>query len=113
VEFRTRCGIAVWKVKAGHNHSVDGRLEIAAVTVIGVPWQAPSSLDRFLPPRKDGHAVPPFLSMPYCTVSGLLDLLDRKPIFRRFQFLKTNDIGSGLLQPSHENGQTAVHAVDV
>src|SRR5690606_19072205 len=80
VEFWTRCRIPVRKIKAGHNHSVDGRFDIAAVTVIGVPWQAPSSLDRFLPPRKDGHAVPAFLSMPYCPVSGLLDLLDRKAV---------------------------------
>ena len=36
-----------------------------------------------------------------------------KRIVRRFQFLKTNDIGLRSLQPSHENGQTAVHAIDV
>lgn len=72
VELRSRLGIAIGQVQAGHQQAVDGRFEVAAVGIAGVARQAAAYLQRLAVAGEDGDAVPRRLALPDRAVSGLL-----------------------------------------
>ena len=63
VELRPRCGIAVGKNEAADQYAIDGRLDVAAVAVVGITRYVPPGLDRLRSSGEDGDAVPALLAM--------------------------------------------------
>src|SRR3984957_15277201 len=113
VEFRTRLRIAVRQINAGDNNAFDGGFDVARLAIIRVTGQFGPDQHRLGLARQDGDAVPGLLAAPDRAVAGLVDGAKRKVIFGRLQFLKANDIGFCLSQPTKQVRQAPVDIVDV
>jgi hypothetical protein len=94
-------------------HAADRRLHVPAVGIVGVARQAAAGFHRLCAPRQDRYAVPAFLTMPDCAITGGANGCLRKLFVGRLQLLKTDDVRRGLFQPGKQAGQPAVDAVDV
>src|SRR6266853_6324816 len=64
-------------------------------------------------PRKDGDAIPGFLSVPDGTITGGTERERWKRVIVCFQFLEADDIGGFALQPLNEVAQARPNAIDV
>lgn len=113
VQPRSRCRVAVRGIKAADQQAADRRLDIAALGGIGILRQTAPGQHRRADPRQDRHTVPAALPMPDGRVSGLCQVLLRKPGLWRLQFLEADDVGPGFGQPGQQRVQAAVDAVDV
>jgi hypothetical protein len=83
------------------------------VGIVGVAGQAAAGFHRLCAPRQNRYAVPAFLTMPDCAITGGANGCLRKLFVGRLQLLKTGDIRRGFFQPCEEAGQPTVDAVDI
>src|SRR5690606_20407609 len=92
IELRTRSGVAVRQIEAGDKHAVHGRLNVSALYVDGVAWQAASGLVNLTDPAQQRDAVPSALTLPYHVITKIADGALGKFFLRGFQFLQADDV---------------------
>jgi hypothetical protein len=113
VEFWSRRGIAVGKIKTSDDDPANRRFDVATMRIVGVTGQAATGLDGLRATREDRHAIPALLPMPDCAVTGGADSVDREFLIGRLQLLEAGDVRLGLPEPIQEDWQTCVDAVDI
>src|SRR5690606_1222212 len=113
VQLRPGRRVAVRRIEAANQHALHGSLDVTAVAILRICGQSPAGLDRIGIAGEDGDTVPAPLAVPYGAVTGPLDQALGEFFLRRLQFLQANRIRPGLLQPSQENVDPAVDAIDV
>src|SRR5512132_1237211 len=96
VEFRARRGVAVWQVETAYQDPMHGRLDVAAVTVVGIFGETTAGFLRLYPAREDGDAVPALLAMPNRAIVRVPDRSFRKLLLRSFQLLQADHVGRGF-----------------
>lgn len=62
---------------------------------------------------ENGDTVPRLLTMPDRGIARFGDIALREALLRRFQFLQTDNVGLGFLEPAQQQRQPAVHAIHV
>ena len=113
IEFRAGLRIAVGQIDAGDAHALHIRLQIAAMLVLRLAFQAPTYLDGAFAAREDGDAVESLLPVPDHAIAGVFDILDREGFVAGLDFLKAGDVGPRFVQPFQQARQARLDAVDV
>jgi hypothetical protein len=113
IELRTGLRVSVGEVDGGDQDPVDRRLDIASLTIIGIPWQAGSCQHRVTIPREDGDAVPGALAKPDSALAEVAQGACREGSLLYFEFLEAKYIGARLFKPRGEIVQTFADVVDV
>jgi hypothetical protein len=88
-------------------------LDIARLRVVGIAGQVRVGNDRLRAARKNGDAVPRFLSAPDSAVACLLDRGSGEFAIRGLQLLQAHHVGFGSAQPAKQIGEPLVDIVDV
>jgi hypothetical protein len=113
VKFRPGLRIAVWQIDAAHQNAADRSFDIPRLCVHSVASKGCPRQDRLSPARKNGNAIPRLLSFPDRGISRTLKPRLRKRLVSAFEFLETNNVGPGRLQPAQQVWQPPVDVVDV
>src|SRR5688572_16460550 len=88
IEFRPRLWIAVRRVYASDDDTVESRFEITRVVIAGSAGQPASNLNWFGPACENGHAViPRLLPLPQRAITRFAYGIDRKLFVIDAQFL--------------------------
>lgn len=113
VEFWPGRRVAVRKIEASDDYAIHCSLDVTNLIAVRVPGQDTAHLDRLTIARQDRHPIPGFLPTPHRTIARFLDRSSRKLFIRRLKFLQADDIGGGLLQPSQEDVEPPIDAIDL
>ena len=113
VELWTGGGISVRKIEATNEDAIYRRLDIAAVAILRVPRESPSSLDRVSIPCQYRNAVSALLTIPDTTIACFTNGAFRKFLVRRLEFLQTDRVRLRFSQPAQQERQASIYPVDV
>ena len=89
------------------------RDRLIALLVLRLPRKTFARQARLLSSRQDGDAIPGFLAMPDRTITGGFDSFRGKLRIRRLQLLQNDNVRLRLVQPTKQDFETTVYAIDV
>jgi hypothetical protein len=99
-ELRPRLRIAIGKIEAADQHTVDGRFDIARFEVERIARQTPSRFDRVDAAGEDSDPVVRTLAAPDRAVAGGRQRCMREARIGGLDLLKASDIRARLSKPT-------------
>ena len=111
IKLRAGLRISIGQVEAADEHSIDRRLQIAAVGIGFVARQTPSGLNGIGASGQNRHAVPGLLAMPKGSVPGVLERVGRE--VEGFEFLEAGDVRLFPLEPFQKVWQASRDPIDI
>ena len=105
--------VAVGQIERADDQPLHLRLDVAAVTVVGVAWKADAPQLGRIAPSEDRHPVEPLLPVPHGAVARRLDVGDRQRLVGALQLLQAGDVGLLPLEPFEQARHPRANAVDV
>ncbi len=113
IESRAGRRVAVRQIETSHEDAVDRRLDVAAVAVVGIARKPAPRFDRLSAAGEDRDTVPALLAMPDRPIARFTNCRLGKSVLRRLQLLQAGNIRFCFGEPAEQDGQPAVHAIDV
>ncbi|MNT43332.1 hypothetical protein D3C72_1797990 [compost metagenome] len=99
VEFGARSGVPIREVEAAHKHSVDRRLDVAALREVGIARQTSAGLVDCRVTSQNGHAVPALLAQPDRVIACVSDCRCGEVRLLGLELLEADDVRSGSFEP--------------
>src|SRR3546814_6724649 len=91
--------ISVREIDAGNAQALYVCLYIATMFILGLPLKAALYFYRVFAASQDSDAVEALLPMPDAAIADVANVLFRKCLIGRLEFLQADDVGLRLRQP--------------
>src|SRR3954467_10396147 len=89
------------------------RLDVSAVSIVGIAGETAGNLDWIGAAGQDGNAVPALLAMPDPAIPKLPQRWCGKFLVRSLQLLQAHNVWCGFSQPAQQHGQSGIDPIDV
>src|SRR3546814_17593507 len=86
---------------------------MATMFILGLPLKAALYFYRVFAASQDSDAVEALLPMPDAAIADVANVLFRKCLIGRLEFLQADDVGLRLLQPFQQARQAGLVPVDL
>src|SRR3984957_17544159 len=113
IEFGTGGRVAVRKIEAADDETLDRSFDVAAMSVVRITREHPADFDRVCAASKDGDTIPALLPVPDDPVACIADRSFGKFLMGSLQFLKAYDVGRIFPEPAQYGRQPRADAIDV